>query len=212
MSISIPDRIYADLRSKIISHELAPSSSLKIEALSAQFHTSTIPVREALVRLCNDGLVVQENRQGFSVRPVTPKSLEDDYRTLAAILQLAAAELTANAKSDRSSEGGIALEELTKNDGAQNLDRFLLSCLPSKQLAMLGNFCLLHSRYFQRIDFDLRGEKALRNFISRRQRAATALIAGRVSTAQKLIAEERDWRIENIPSVIREMLFRQLST
>jgi hypothetical protein len=82
----------------------------------------------------------------------------------------------------------------------------------SKQLAGLRTFCLLHSRYFQRIDFDLRGEKGLRSFISRRQRAATALIAGKVSTAQKLLAEERDWRIENIPSVIREMLFRQLTT
>lgn len=209
MSLSMPDRIYAELKSEIISHELAPSSSLKIEALSARFHTSAIPVREALVRLCNEGLAVQENRLGFSVRPVTPKSLEDDYRTLAAILQLAAAEVAA--KSPGPYNGGIALEDLTKTDSAAMLDHFLLGCLPSKQLAGLGTFCLLHSRYFHRIDFDLRGEKGLRSFITRRQRAAAALVAGKVSTAQKLIAEERDWRIENIPSVIREMLFRQLS-
>lgn len=209
MSISMPDRIYAELRSEILSHELSPSSNLKIEALSERFHTSAIPVREALARLCNEGLAVQENRMGFSVRPVTPSSLEDDYRTLAAILQLAAAEVAA--KSISPDSGGIALEDLTKTDSAEMLDQFLLGCLPSKQLAGLGAFCLLHSRYFQRLDFDLRGEKGLRSFISRRQRAATALIAGKVSTAQKLIAEERDWRIENIPSVIREMLFRQLS-
>ena len=209
MSMSIPDRIYEELKSEIISHELAPSSSLKIEALSARFHTSAIPVREALARLCNEGLAVQVNRLGFKVRPITPKSLEDDYRTLAAILQLAAAEVTA--KSTGPYSGSIALEDLTKTDSAAMLDQFLLGCLPSKRLAGLGTFCLRHNLYFQRIDFDLRGEKGFRSFISRRQRAAAALVAGKVNTAQKLIAEERDWRIENIPSVIREMLFRQLS-
>jgi DNA-binding GntR family transcriptional regulator len=126
----MPDRIYAELKSEIISHELAPSSGLKIEALSERFRTSTIPVREALVRLCNEGLAVQENRLGFSVRPVTPNSLEDDYRTLAAILQLAAAEVAV--RSTARHNGGISLEDLTKTDSAAMLDQFLLGCLPSR--------------------------------------------------------------------------------
>lgn len=214
MSISLPDRIYAELRSEILAHRLAPSTSLRIEAISERFHTSTIPVREALVRLCNEGLAIQENRLGFSVRPVTPKTLEDDYRTLAAILQLGAVEMVANLKlADRSSvlEGDVTMEELSKSDSVEMLDEVLLDALPSRQLAGLGTFCLMHSRYFQRIDFDLRGVSGRRHFISRRQRAAAALASGKANVAQKLIAEERDWRIENIPSVIREMLFRQLS-
>ena len=214
MSMSMPDRIYAELRSEILGHQIAPSSSLRIEAISERFHTSTIPVREALVRLCNEGLAVQENRLGFSVRPVTPKTLEDDYRTLAAILQLGAVEIVASLKlADRNSrlDGDAAIEELSKSDSVEVLDEVLLHALPTRQLAGLGTFCLMHSRYLQRIDFELRGEVGRRHFIGRRQRAAAALAAGKANVAQKLIAEERDWRIENIPSVIREMLFRQLS-
>lgn len=214
MSMSLPNRIYAELKSEILAHRLAPSSTLRIEAISERFRTSTIPVREALARLCNEGLAIHENRLGFSVRPVTPKTLEDDYRTLAAILQLGAAEVVVSLKvADRSStvDGSPTMDELAKSDSVEMLDELLLEALPSKQLAGLGTFCLMHSRYFQRIDLELRGEAGRRHFISRRRRAAAALAAGRANVAQKLIAEERDSRIENIPSVMREMLFRQLS-
>jgi DNA-binding transcriptional MocR family regulator len=209
--MSLPDRIYAELRSQILNHELTPASSLKIDGLSERLRASTIPVREALARLCAEGLVVQENRQGFTVRPVTPKLLEDDYRTLATILQVGAGEAaTGLAKGISENESDADLAKIVNSDSAESLDEFLFSWLPSKRLAGVGAFCLSHCRYFFKLDFEIRGEEGLRHFVRRRQRAAAALQAGKGILAQKLIAEECDWRIQNIPLVIREMLFRQL--
>ncbi|KAL0630287.1 hypothetical protein Q9L58_010866 [Maublancomyces gigas] len=212
MSISLPDRIYAELKSQILSHKLIPASSLKIDALSQKLHASTIPVREALARLCAEGLVVQENRQGFTVRPITPKLLEDDYRTLAAIMQVGAGEAAAGiAQRTTLNASHAALARMANSEFVDELDEFLLSWVPSKRLAGLGAFCLLHCSYFFNLDFELRGEEGWRHFRRRRQRSAVALQAGKGVTAQKLIAEECEWRISNIPLVIREMLYRQLS-
>lgn len=215
MSTSLPERIYAEIRRQIFIHELKPASHLKIDTLSERFQASAIPVREALVRLCSEGLAVQEDRQGFAVRPVTPKLVEDDYRTLATILQTGAAEIAAalarkNVQEPRLADSRDALSAIARPADVENLDDILLGWAPSKRLAVLGAFCRLHSQYFLQLDFELRGNDGRRHYTRRRQRAATALLAGHGTLVQKLIAEERDWRIDNIPLVIREMLYRQL--
>jgi DNA-binding GntR family transcriptional regulator len=213
--MSLPDQIHNELKAQILSHELVPGSTLKIDALSDQFRASTIPVREALARLCSEGLAIQENRVGFKVRSVTPSLVEDDYRTLASVLQIAVSEVAASLAQKAGEPPGLsdesnALALIANSENAETLDEFLFGCLSSKRLAALAVFCLSHSRYFLKLDLELRGKEGWRHYIRRRQRTATAILAGRIALAQKLIAEERDWRIENIPTVVREMLFRQL--
>lgn len=54
---STVQRIYDDLRSKIISFDLPPDTTLSREELTGQYSVSLTPIREALQRLEQDGLI-----------------------------------------------------------------------------------------------------------------------------------------------------------
>ncbi|MGC0366819.1 DNA-binding GntR family transcriptional regulator [Rhodococcus sp. 27YEA15] len=71
------DRIYAELRRRIISTELRPGSLLHIRDIANEFGTSPTPVRDALQVLDRDGLVEVSPRARTRVKPVTLKSLVD---------------------------------------------------------------------------------------------------------------------------------------
>lgn len=69
----------------IVSGELEPGSRLKIPGLGVKYGTSAIPLREALARLANQGLVVFEDKKGFSVAPVSRADLIDLTETRIAV-------------------------------------------------------------------------------------------------------------------------------
>ncbi|MDW4499351.1 GntR family transcriptional regulator [Sulfitobacter sp. D35] len=52
-----PERVYRDLRARIIDFDLPPGSTLSRGELTAQYRVSQTPVREALQRLEQEGLV-----------------------------------------------------------------------------------------------------------------------------------------------------------
>jgi DNA-binding GntR family transcriptional regulator len=68
---SLPDQVYAHLRSAIISAELAPGVKLVELEIAAKMGTSQGPVREALQRLEHDGLVERRARSATFVTSVS---------------------------------------------------------------------------------------------------------------------------------------------
>ena len=67
----------AMLRKDIVSCELAPGQRLKFEELRTRYDAGIGSLREALMQLVADGLVVAESNRGFCVAPVTIADLED---------------------------------------------------------------------------------------------------------------------------------------
>jgi len=67
---SLSDQAYEDLKRQILDQRLPPGTRLNIDALARDFGISSSPLREALVRLSSDGLVVSSANAGFSVAPV----------------------------------------------------------------------------------------------------------------------------------------------
>jgi GntR family transcriptional regulator, carbon starvation induced regulator len=65
------------LREEIISCRLKPGEPLKFEPLRASFGASFTTLREALMSLVADGLVVVEEQRGFHVAPATLDDLFD---------------------------------------------------------------------------------------------------------------------------------------
>lgn len=65
------------LRSAILKGEIAPRTKLRLEQLSAEFNVSLSPVREALLRLQGESLVVGEAQRGFVVADTSIKNLEE---------------------------------------------------------------------------------------------------------------------------------------
>lgn len=77
---SLGQQIYQLLREQILSLELAPSAELDEVQISRDFGFSRTPVREALIRLAGDGLVILAPNRGARVAPIDidqiPQTLE----------------------------------------------------------------------------------------------------------------------------------------
>jgi DNA-binding GntR family transcriptional regulator len=68
--LSASERAYRGLRSKIVSLDLLPNQQIAETQLSESLGMSRTPVREALSRLANEGLVDFRSRAGTIVSPI----------------------------------------------------------------------------------------------------------------------------------------------
>jgi DNA-binding GntR family transcriptional regulator len=75
----LKDQVYQELKQAIVDLRLAPGQPLREAALSAQLGVSKTPVREALVRLQEEGLVTIEPYRGASVSTYSPADLVEIY-------------------------------------------------------------------------------------------------------------------------------------
>jgi DNA-binding GntR family transcriptional regulator len=75
----LSDDAYAQLRDWIIDGTLTPGEALRDEALADALGMSRTPVRDALQRLENEGLVVTSATRRTSVSPVTLKQAREVY-------------------------------------------------------------------------------------------------------------------------------------
>ena len=73
---SMRDEIIETLRGAVISGELAPNQIYSGPILAEYFGVSATPVREAMIRLANEGLVETVRNKGFRI--LEPSSAELD--------------------------------------------------------------------------------------------------------------------------------------
>jgi DNA-binding GntR family transcriptional regulator len=85
----LADDAYEQLRGWIIDGTLAPGEALRDEALAEALGMSRTPVRDALQRLENEGLVVTNSTRRTSVSPVTLKQAREIYPITTALELLA---------------------------------------------------------------------------------------------------------------------------
>jgi DNA-binding GntR family transcriptional regulator len=88
------DDVYARIRKKVLDSELAPGSQVLEQEFAVMLGVSRTPVREALVRLQNDGLVEIIPRHGVRIVPVAASDMREIYDVLIS-LEPRAAELLA---------------------------------------------------------------------------------------------------------------------
>ena len=75
----LDERIYAALRERILSSELAPGTTLAIRDIAARLGVSVTPVRDALRRLHAEGLVQIRGRGETTVTQLQPSDLEEIF-------------------------------------------------------------------------------------------------------------------------------------
>jgi GntR family carbon starvation induced transcriptional regulator len=73
--------VFRQMRADIVACRLMPNERLRVEALRARYAVGGSPVREALMRLQAEGLVVLEQNKGFRVCAVSRERLRDLMRT-----------------------------------------------------------------------------------------------------------------------------------
>ncbi|MCK9913319.1 GntR family transcriptional regulator [Microbacteriaceae bacterium K1510] len=84
------DQIHAVLWEKICSGEIAPKSRLKDIDWARRLRVSRTPVREAMRKMQQDGVLIPLQQGGYEVRTVNRSDLIDLYRCRGALEALAA--------------------------------------------------------------------------------------------------------------------------
>ncbi len=79
------ETVYEQLRADMISCKLAPGVELREAELAARFDMSKSPVRDALMRLESEGLVITLPRRGYRVAPVSLTDVLDMFHLRAAL-------------------------------------------------------------------------------------------------------------------------------
>lgn len=83
------DEVYNKLRKWIITGELEPGAKLRDQDLSEQLGISRTPIREALLRLENDGLVVTKANRWTLVAPIDSNEAKSIYSIVWTLERLA---------------------------------------------------------------------------------------------------------------------------
>ncbi|MBR0897077.1 GntR family transcriptional regulator [Bradyrhizobium tropiciagri] len=78
--ILLRENIYENLRSDILSCELAPGDEIREQDLAERYAVSRQPVRDALLRLEREHLVTVQPRQGYRVNPISLSDARDLLR------------------------------------------------------------------------------------------------------------------------------------
>lgn len=73
------DTVYERIREQIFSGELPAGTRLSVPALAARLHVSRSPVRDAVLRLTQEGIAREEPRRGAVVARITASDLAALY-------------------------------------------------------------------------------------------------------------------------------------
>jgi DNA-binding GntR family transcriptional regulator len=136
---SLTDVAYDRLKRKIVHCELAPGDRVTERQLSQSLDLGLTPVREALARLNQEGLVRTLPRRGYVITPVTPAGVDELFQAFR-VVGTACAELAA---------------ERATGDDVERLRRLVERGRPARAMlaAMSGNARL--ADLFQRLDSEL---------------------------------------------------------
>lgn len=100
---TLVDLAYATLRRGILDGSLAPGSRIDHEAEARRLDVSRMPIREALRRLENEGLVEIQSHRAAYVRPLSADDLEDLY-----VLRIALEGTAGRLGAERLDKRGLA--------------------------------------------------------------------------------------------------------
>lgn len=104
------DRVYEHLREMVLSGELEAGDRLSVPNLALRFAVSRSPIREAVQRLIQDGLAVDEPRRGATVTSVSSEHLAGLFEIREALEGLAARLAAKRASNDQIEKLKAALE------------------------------------------------------------------------------------------------------
>ncbi|MHB8354073.1 MAG: GntR family transcriptional regulator [Burkholderiales bacterium] len=93
------EAVHAQLRTDILSCRIPPGTEIREAELAARFAVSKSPVRDALMHLEREGLVISSPRQGYRVSPVSLSDVQDMFH-LRLVLERACMERIVRLASD----------------------------------------------------------------------------------------------------------------
>ncbi|WP_158969600.1 GntR family transcriptional regulator [Paraglaciecola sp. L3A3] len=99
--LSVKDQIAEQLRSDIISGDLAPNTKLNEKELADRFGLSRGPIRDVILQLTKEGLLISKNNVGASVNCVLDPNMQKLMISLRRNIEVYAIERLHNTLTDK---------------------------------------------------------------------------------------------------------------
>lgn len=165
----LKDLVYLELKHKILTGEIVSQTRLMEIDLSEKMNVSRTPIREAIKRLADDGLVKVEPRRGAYVANISIKDMLDVFEVRedmeGFVAKLAAKRITEEEKvqlKEIAVEYEEAIEKADDKERIIELDEkfhnFIVKCSGNETLRELVNYVQelsLRFRYLYYDDFSL---------------------------------------------------------
>ena len=207
---TLSDRLVEVLRDFILSGAIESEYPIRQDALAADLRVSKIPLREALARLEQDGLVVSQPNRGFFVRPMSPEEAEEIYALRLKLEPDAAAQacLKATASDHERARQALAqfdLEAVAHKPtvGAANRAFHLALVLPCGQRLttdMVARLHVLADRYVRK---HLEPKGRVLRAEGEHHEMLDAWINGREARVRKLITEHLEHTLGDLRGALR---------
>jgi DNA-binding GntR family transcriptional regulator len=123
MRPQLSDEVAAALRARIMSGELRPGARVRLEEVAAQLGVSITPVREALLTLRGEDMVVLEPRKGYVVAPLSRQDVTDLFRLQGDIAGELAARVAARVTDEQRAELARADQKLSRARRIADVER-----------------------------------------------------------------------------------------
>ena len=121
-----PDRLVELVRAQILSGRVSGENSIRQDMLAAELGVSKIPLREALARLEQEGLLRSEMNRGFFVNALTAAEAEEVYALRLKLEPEASARAAELASAQEQQLAADALEALDRaaSEGGEGVGAF----------------------------------------------------------------------------------------
>lgn len=114
----LADDVYEQILSAIVTGQISPGERLIQEKIASEINISRTPVREALLRLEQEGVLEMQGRKGFAIRRMSEDEVVQVYGAREAIEGYAAFWLAANRSAERLS----TIQEKVNKERAEQTD------------------------------------------------------------------------------------------
>lgn len=165
----LKDLVYLELKHKILTGEIVSQTRLMEIDLSEKMNVSRTPIREAIKRLADDGLVKVEPRRGAYVANISIKDMLDVFEVRedmeGFVAKLAAQRINEEEKEELRKIASEYEEALSKTEDKENIieldekfHNYIVSCCGNETLSELVKYVQelsLRFRYLYYNDYSL---------------------------------------------------------
>lgn len=211
--LPLRDVVFNTLRQAILRGDLKPGERLMEISLANKLGVSRTPVREAIHKLEQEGLVLMIPRRGAEVAQITEKSLRDVLEVRGALEELAVrlacermtgqalGELNRAAERFEKTLGSLDITSVAEADVAFH-DVIYMATDNQRLIALLNN--LREQMYRYRVEYLKRGE-CHAQLLSEHQEIIEAITNKEVERAVEVTCRHIDNQVEAVSDTIRQL-------
>ncbi|MDN4644202.1 GntR family transcriptional regulator [Arthrobacter sp. PsM3] len=121
---NLREEVAESLRNRILTGEFKPGSRIDLVAISDEWGVSQLPVREALIALEGEGLVMSYPRRGHFVQALRPEDIIDHYEIFGRVAGMAAARAAQILSSEQIHELETINEAMRAGKDPENQENY----------------------------------------------------------------------------------------